>query len=112
MRGCRALTRPSIISGKPGTSDIPMTGSPASASALAVPPVDTSSHFLSDRTRANGTRPVLSETLSNARMDKRVHFGAMLEEGRASPLRRALLFAPFLLFLAIYLPTAGHGFIR
>ena len=41
--GCSVLTRPSIISGKPVTSDTCTTARPASASALAVPPVDTSS---------------------------------------------------------------------
>jgi hypothetical protein len=40
MRGCRVLTRPSSISGKPVTSDTSVTGRPASASSLAVPPVD------------------------------------------------------------------------
>ena len=40
--GCSVLTRPSIISGKPVTSETLTTGSPASARALAVPPVETS----------------------------------------------------------------------
>ena len=40
-RGCSVLTRPSIISGKPVRSSIGRTGTPASASALAVPPVET-----------------------------------------------------------------------
>jgi hypothetical protein len=51
-------------------------------------------------------------TLNNARMGKRVHSDAMPEEGPTLPLRRAALFAPFVLFLAVYLPTAGHGFVR
>ena len=41
--GCRVLTRPSIISGKPVTSLTSRTGRPASRIALAVPPVDSSS---------------------------------------------------------------------
>ena len=34
IAGCSVLTRPSIISGKPVTSETLVTGSPASASAL------------------------------------------------------------------------------
>ena len=41
--GCSVLTRPSMISGKPVTSEMPVTGTPAFSSARAVPPVDTSS---------------------------------------------------------------------
>ena len=41
--GCRVLTRPSIISGKPVISATSRTGSPASRSARAVPPVESSS---------------------------------------------------------------------
>ena len=41
--GCSVFTRPSIISGKPVNSDTSRTGRPASAIALAVPPVETSS---------------------------------------------------------------------
>ena len=39
-RGCRVLTRPSSISGKPVICATSVTGSPASASNLAVPPVE------------------------------------------------------------------------
>ena len=42
-RGCSVLTRPSSISGKPVTSAMSRTASPASASALRVPPVEISS---------------------------------------------------------------------
>src|SRR5688572_9005875 len=66
--GCRVFTRPSIISGKPVTSEIPMTSRPAFARTFAVPPVDTSSQPAFARLVANGTRPVLSETLSSARI--------------------------------------------
>ena len=41
--GCSVFTRPSIISGKPVRSVTSRTGRPASASALRVPPVETSS---------------------------------------------------------------------
>ncbi len=57
--GCSVFTRPSIISGKPVTSEIPATGSPAARRARAVPPVDTSSHPAAARAVANGTRPGL-----------------------------------------------------
>ena len=67
--GCSVLTRPSIISGNPVTSEMPMTGSPAAASALAVPPVDTSSKPRPARAAAKATSPVLSETLRSARME-------------------------------------------
>ena len=67
--GCRVLTRPSIISGNPVTSEMPMTAKARRRPApCAVPPVETSSHPRPPRPRANGTRPVLSDTLSNARM--------------------------------------------
>src|SRR5436309_9316503 len=64
--GCSVLTRPSIISGKPVTSDTLVTGRPASVSARAVPPVDTSSKPRASRPRARSTRPVLSDTLNRA----------------------------------------------
>src|SRR3954469_21518459 len=56
-----------MISGKPVKSSIARTSSPASASADAVPPVDTSSTPSSDRPRAKSTMPRLSETDSSAR---------------------------------------------
>ena len=40
MRGCSVFTRPSIISGKPVTALTSVTARPASASVLAVPPVE------------------------------------------------------------------------
>src|ERR1035441_4450620 len=43
-----------------------LTARPASRSARAVPPVDTSSTPKPDSTWANSTRPVLSVTLNNA----------------------------------------------
>jgi hypothetical protein len=43
------------------------TASPASRRALAVPPVEINSTPAAARVRANSTRPVLSETESNAR---------------------------------------------
>ena len=64
--GCSVFTRPSMISGKPVTCEIPVTGTPAFSSARAVPPVETSSYPLPARACANGIRPVLSETLSRA----------------------------------------------
>src|SRR6185295_10842445 len=64
--GCRVLTRPSSISGKPVTSETLVTGSPASARAFAVPPVETSSKPRDTRPRPRSSIPRLSETLSNA----------------------------------------------
>ena len=65
--GCRVLTRPSIISGKPVKSETSMTGIPASASNFAVPPVDSISTPRVCNCRANSTIPDLSETLISAR---------------------------------------------
>jgi hypothetical protein len=56
-----------MISGKPVKSSIARTPSPASASAAAVPPVETSSTPSSARPRAKSTTPRLSETDSSAR---------------------------------------------
>src|SRR5262245_12295137 len=64
--GWSVLTRPSIISGKPVMSDTPATGSPASVSARAVPPVDTSSKPRATSPRPRSTMRVLLDTLSNA----------------------------------------------
>jgi hypothetical protein len=66
-RGWRVFTRPSIISGKPVTADTLVTAKPASASALAVPPVETSSNVRRASSAPSSARPVLSETLSSAR---------------------------------------------
>ena len=68
-RGCSVLTRPSIISGKPVRSSIGRTGTPASESALAVPPVETiSTPNSSASARQNSTTPVLSVTDTRARL--------------------------------------------
>ena len=60
--GCSVFTRPSSISGKPVSSATSVTGRPASASSLAVPPVDSSFTPSACSARANSTMPVLSET--------------------------------------------------
>src|SRR3546814_13906619 len=66
--GCSVLTRPSIISGKPVWSDTSFTASPASRSALAVPPVDSSSTPCRASACPSATSPVLSDTESSARV--------------------------------------------
>ncbi len=68
IAGCRVLTLPSSISGNPVTSDTLVTRSPSRASAPAVPPVETSSIPRPARSLANSTSPVLSDTLSSARV--------------------------------------------
>src|SRR5882724_13557909 len=65
--GCRVLTRPSSISGKPVSSEMSLTEIPASRRSLAVPPVETSSTSIEARCLANSTRPVLSVTERMAR---------------------------------------------
>src|SRR5262245_57540819 len=65
--GCSVFTLPSIISGKPVSSETSRTARPASASALRVPPVETSSTFRAASARAKSTSPDLSETESRAR---------------------------------------------
>src|SRR6185295_3690873 len=66
--GCSVFTRPSIISGKPVGAETSRTVSPASASALAVPPVEISSIPWPSSALAKSTRPVLSDTDSRARV--------------------------------------------
>src|SRR5829696_4317715 len=66
-RGCSVFTRPPMISGKPVKSSIGRTSRPASFSAVAVPPVETSSTPSAASPRAKSTIPVLSETDSTAR---------------------------------------------
>src|SRR5687768_9398037 len=56
-----------MISGKPVKSSIGRTWSPASASAEAVPPVETSSTPSAASPRAKSTIPVLSDTDRTAR---------------------------------------------
>src|SRR6185312_15972433 len=65
--GCRVLTRPSMISGKPVSSLTSRTGTPTSRSALALPPVERISMPSACRARPISARSVLSETLSSAR---------------------------------------------
>jgi len=60
--GCSVLTRPSSISGKPVWSATSVTGRPASASSLAVPPVESSLMPSACSAWANSRMPVLSET--------------------------------------------------
>src|SRR5947209_5899744 len=69
--GCSVLTRPSIISGKPVSSETSFTLRPAAAIALAVPPVETSSTPCAASALANSIRPVLSETERRARVTRR-----------------------------------------
>ena len=65
--GWSVFTRPSIISGKPVSSETSRTASPASRSALAVPPVETSSTPCRASACPSSASPVLSETDSKAR---------------------------------------------
>src|SRR5208337_3849602 len=65
--GCRVLTRPSSISGKPGKSETSVTGTPPSRNILAVPPVDRISTWRPARNWPNSTMPLLSVTLIRAR---------------------------------------------
>src|SRR5262245_56890360 len=57
-----------MISGKPVWAETSVTASPASISALAEPPVESSATPRSARKRAKATRPVLSETEISARV--------------------------------------------
>ena len=65
--GCRVLTRPSIISGKPVRSATSFTGRPKPAMAARVPPVETSSTPRPCRVRAASSSPVLSDREIRAR---------------------------------------------
>ena len=58
-RGWSVFTRPSSISGKPVTAATSVTGRPASRSARAVPPVETSSKPRATRPAAKAARPGL-----------------------------------------------------
>ena len=64
--GCRVLTRPPMISGAPVCSATSCTGTPAAASALAVPPVERSSTPRRASACPRVSSPVLSETLTSA----------------------------------------------
>src|SRR6478735_5438026 len=66
-RGCRVLTRPPRISSWPVNSETSVTSSPASRSAVAVPPVERISTPSPARPRAKSATPVLSETETSAR---------------------------------------------
>src|SRR5919202_565509 len=66
--GWSVLTRPSRISGKPVSSEIDLAPTPPSTSERSVPPVEKISTPCCSRPRANGTTPVLSETLMIARI--------------------------------------------
>jgi hypothetical protein len=61
------LTLPSIISGKPVRSLTSRTSKPASRSAFAVPPVETSSTPWRASAAPSSARPALSDTDSKAR---------------------------------------------
>src|SRR5439155_23813125 len=71
--GCRVLTRPSSISGKPVSSEMSFTRMPESRSSFAVPPVEISSTPKPARLRAKSTNPVLSVTLRMARWILDIH---------------------------------------
>ena len=67
-RGCSVFTRPSIISGNCVTSSMGVTGTPASLSARAVPPVEMiSAPNSSTSARAKSATPVLSVTDTSTR---------------------------------------------
>src|SRR5262245_16952156 len=70
--GWSVLTRPSIISGKPVSSETSFTFSPAVAIALAVPPVEINSTPRAASALAKSISPVLSETDNSARATRRV----------------------------------------
>src|SRR5437762_3061909 len=78
MAGCSVFTLPSMISGKPVSSATSVTGNPASLSAFAVPPVETSVTSRCTRARANSISPVLSETEISARRTVRRVMGLLL----------------------------------
>src|SRR5919112_2440104 len=64
--GCSVLTRPPRISGAPVTSETGTTSTPASESALAVPPVEMISNPIPESRRAKSSTPRLSETETRA----------------------------------------------
>ena len=69
--GVSVFTRPVRMLGACVYSDTSSTLSPASRSALAVPPVDTSSTPWCTRNVPSATSPVLSDTDSTARDTRR-----------------------------------------
>src|ERR1700687_842858 len=64
--GCRVLTRPSSISGKPVCDETSVTATPDFSSRRAVPPVERIFTPSATRACANSTQPDLSETLISA----------------------------------------------
>ena len=60
------MTRPPRISGAPVCWATRVTGRPASASAAAVPPLESSRKPLASNPSARGTNPRLSDTLKRA----------------------------------------------
>src|SRR5205814_1964858 len=85
--GCSVFTRPPSISVAPVKSWTCFTFTPSLASIAAVPPVDRISIPSPARPRANSTRPVLSETLINARATviTRLHTTAPRASARGTP---------------------------
>src|SRR5438874_2060679 len=85
--GCSVFTRPPSISVAPVKSWTCFTFTPSRASIAAVPPVDRISIPSPARPRANSTRPVLSETLINARATviTRLHTTAPRASARGTP---------------------------
>src|SRR5262249_28160260 len=80
--GCRVLTRPPMISGKPVTLSMGVTGTPAWARDWAVPPVEMISTPRDARVLAKGMRSVLSETERRAReMRTRSGMGDQMARG-------------------------------
>ena len=61
------MTRPSKISGNPVTSSMEIIFIPASSNDFFVPPVEIISYPNSIKFCTNGTKFVLSDTLTNAR---------------------------------------------
>src|SRR4051794_17153989 len=77
-----------MISGKPVNSSIERTSRPPSRSAVAVPPVETSSTPRFARPRAKSTTPVLLETDSSARLMRTSPGCTMASIGRGRYLDR------------------------
>ena len=69
--GCRVLTRPSIISGKPVSSATSLTARPASASALRGAAGGDQLDAVAGQERAKSISPVLSDTDRRARDTRR-----------------------------------------
>ncbi len=64
--GCKVTTRWPRIAGNPVSSAMSVTGTPRSATAFAVPPLDRSRHPAACSPSASSTIPDLSYTDSNA----------------------------------------------